>query len=85
MSNIYTCKLHKDFIEAFADSELELSPADYLYCDSEDELRDTIGDDLFEYMNIGDIDYDYSEENVCIPDEFIKEWKSLKENEASSM
>lgn len=84
MSNIYTCKLHKNFVEAYADSELELNPENYLYCDDEDELKDAIEDDLYDVMLTGDVEYDYSESEIDIPDEFIEEWKRLK-NEASSM
>lgn len=80
MSNIYTCKLHKNFVEAYADSELELNPENYLYCDDEDELRDAVEEDLYDVMNTGDVDYDYSESEMNIPDEFIIEWKKLKGN-----
>lgn len=80
MSNIYTCKLHKNFVEAYADSELELNPENYLYCDDEDELRDAVEEDLYDVMNTGDVDYDYSESEIDIPDEFIAEWKKLKGN-----
>ncbi len=85
MSNIYVCALQKTFVGAYADSELELSPSDYLYCDSEAELKEAVEDDLNEAMIIGYIDYDYSESEVNIPDEFIEEWKRLKKNEASSL
>lgn len=78
MSNIYTCKLHKDFVDAYADSELELNPENYLYCDDEDELRDAIEEDLYDVMITGDVEYDYSESKMDIPDEFIIEWKKLK-------
>ena len=85
MNNIYTCKLHKEFICAYIDTSLELSPSDYLYCDDEDELFDAISDDLHDIMFIGDVDWVDSDTDVYIPDEFITEWKHLKQNEASSM
>ena len=78
--NVYTCKLRKNFVEAYADSELELNPENYLYCDDEYELRDAIEDDLYDAMNTGDVEYDYSESEMDIPDEFIAEWKKLKGN-----
>lgn len=84
MSNIYTCKLHKNFIDAYVDSELELNPENYLYCDDEDELFDAISDDLHDIMFVGDVDWVDSDTDVYIPDEFITEWKRLKD-ETSSM
>ena len=85
MNNIYTCKLHKEFICAYMDTSLELSPSDYLYCETEDELLLAVEEDLHDAMNTGDVYWDDSESSVRIPDEFIEEWKRLKENEASSM
>lgn len=85
MNNIYTCKLHKEFICAYIDTSLELSPSDYLYCDNEDELLDAVSDDLHDVMYVGDVDWVDSCSDLDIPNEFIEEWKYLKENEASSM
>lgn len=85
MNNIYTCKLHREFICAYIDTSLELSPLDYLYCDNEDELFDAISDDLHDITFVGDVNWVDSNTDVYIPNEFITEWKRLKENEASSM
>lgn len=84
MSNIYTCKLHKEFICAYIDTSLELSPSDYLYCETEDELLLAVEQDLHDAMDTGDVCWDDSEGSTIISDGFINEWKHLK-NEASSM
>lgn len=85
MNNIYTCTLRRDFIKAYVNSELEISPRDYLYCYDEDDLKYAIQDDLCSIANIGELDYDYFESTIHIPDEFIEEWKYLKKNEATGM
>lgn len=85
MSEMYECSLIKRLIDSYVESELILDPEDYLYCEEEDELLLAVEMDLHDAMNTGDVQWDDSENNIKIPDEFIEEWKQLKKNEASSM
>lgn len=80
MSKIYTCTLHTDLYDAFAESLLELDPNDYLYCDSEEELRDCVSEDLINALYTGDVQWDDSDSDIFIPKEFIDEWELLKHN-----
>lgn len=82
MSEMYECHLTKRLIDSYVESELILDPEDYLYCETEDELRLMVELDLNDAMNTGNV---YWENSIRIPDEFIEEWKHLKENEAPSM
>ena len=77
MSN-YKCSLTEYIIRAWADTELDLDPKDYLYCENFEDLKDSVREDLadsldWDNMYIKETDSDYS-----IPDEFYKEWKKLK-------
>lgn len=85
MSEMYECHLTKRLIGSYVESELILDPEDYLYCETEDELRLMVELDLNDAMNIGNVYWEDSENNIEIPDEFIEEWKHLKKNEASGM
>lgn len=80
MSKIYTCIVEKDLYRAWVKSVLELSPQDYLFCEDESDLIETVKEDLRCSLNTGDVeykDYDYTFE---IPKEFVNEWKNLKLN-----
>lgn len=81
MSKIYTCKIEKLLFSAWVNSELELSPQDYLFCENEYDLRDTVADDLRCSINIGDVQYKDCDVLFEIPQEFIDEWKKLKQFE----
>lgn len=85
MSELYECSLLKRLIDSYVESELILDPEDYLYCETEDELRLMVELDLHDAMNTGNVYWEDSENSIRIPDEFIEEWKHLKKNEASSM
>ena len=78
MSKFYTCKIEKLLFSAWADSELELSPQDYLFCEDESDLVNTVKDDLICSLNIGDVKYNDYDIMFEIPREFIDEWKQLK-------
>lgn len=78
MSKLYTCKIEKLLFSAWADSELELSPQDYLFCEDESDLIETVKDDLICSLNIGDVKYKDCDIMFEIPREFIDEWKKLK-------
>jgi len=69
---------------------LDLKPKDYLYCDTEEELKRNVENDLrsskdFAYLDTDEIEeLDYA---LDIPDKFIKEWNILKaasENQESN-
>lgn len=60
----------------------ELDPADFLDCESLDELEDEVqascwgGEETdIETFDVGDYDHGYSD---SLPKEFINEWKQLK-------
>ena len=67
---------------------LDLHPRDYLDCETEEDLRMCIEDDI---MDSSTLDYSGSDDNnfldlepdvynLEIPDKFIAEWKILKAN-----
>ena len=70
-------------IEVHTSSTLDLEPKDYLYCETIEELRENIKDDLSDAEDF-DFDFDVPVDSEIldtileIPDEFIKEWKKLK-------
>lgn len=80
MSDLYECSLFKRLYGAYATSDISVSPEDYIDCETEEELRDCIESDLYNALYLGDIEWDTSETNITIPDEFINKWKSLKQN-----
>lgn len=76
----YICSKKEYIKNATVEVELELSPSDYLVCDDEDELREFIWEDLQESVDYGDVNVEDSEDYYLhIPEEFINEWKKLKE------
>lgn len=79
MSKFYTCKLEKLLFSACANIELELSPQDYLFCEDESDLIYTVEDDLRYALNTGDVQYNDCELTFEIPQDFIDEWKKLKQ------
>lgn len=78
MSKLYECSLFKRLVDAYIESELIISPEDYLYCETEAELSLEIQEDIQESMNTGDVSWDESENEVNIPEGFINEWRTLK-------
>ena len=78
MSKFHTCKVEKDLYVAWVESELELSPQDYLFCEDESDLIETIKEDLRCSLNIGNVRYKDCDFTFEIPQEFIDEWKKLK-------
>lgn len=64
---------------AYTDGERELFPSDYLYCDTERDLRDAIHDDLCDSSDLGAVILKEAELEFELPDEFIAEWKRLKQ------
>lgn len=83
MSELYGCTLFKKLFGAYVTSDLIISPEKYLDCETEEELRDCIESDLHDALYLGDIEWDTSETEITIPNEFIVNWKKLKENGAS--
>lgn len=70
----YECSKREDICDARAYVSLELNPADYLFCENEDDLRDTVEEDLQEAVSYGDIVvYDRCEMELIIPKGFIDE------------
>lgn len=80
MSNLYECSLFKRLYGAYVTSDISISPEDYIDCETEEELRDCIESDLYNELYLGDIEWDTSETDITIPDEFINKWKLLKQN-----
>lgn len=80
MSKFYTCKIEKLLFSAYAETALELSPQDYLFCEDESDLRYTVEDDLRYALNMGDVQYKDCDSTFEIPQDFIEEWKILKRN-----
>lgn len=76
---IYTCS-KKEYIEAIVNISLELSPSDYLYCINEQDLIDSVEEDLIAASNYGDVEKIFDSEYIefNIPKEFIEEWIKLK-------
>ena len=64
---------------AYTDEEREIFPSDYLDCDTERELRDAIYDDLCDSSDLGAVILNDAELEFELPDEFIAEWKRLKQ------
>lgn len=76
----YICSIKEYIKNVTAEIELELSPSDYLVCDDEDELREFIYEDLSEAIDYGDVNVsDFEDHIINIPEEFINEWRKLKE------
>ena len=65
--------------DAYTDEERELFPSDYLDCDTEEELGDAIYDDLYGSSDLGEVILNEAELEFELPDEFIAEWKRLKQ------
>lgn len=77
---IYKCSKREDICDARVYVSLELDPSNYLFCEDEDDLRNTIMEDLEEAVDYGDIIvYDRSDQELIIPQKFIEEWLKLKE------
>lgn len=75
---IYTCS-KKEYIEAIVNISLELSPSDYLYCINEQDLIDSVEEDLIAASNYSDVEiFDSEHIEFNIPKEFINEWRKLK-------
>ena len=64
---------------AHTDEERELFPSDYLDCDTERDLKDAIHDDLCDSSDLGAVILNEAELEFELPDEFIAEWKRLKQ------
>lgn len=64
---------------AYTDEEKELFPSDYLDCDTERDLKDAIHDDLCDSSDLGAVILNDAELEFELPDEFIAEWKRLKQ------
>ena len=77
-------------IRVYLNSTLELKPKDYLYCDTEEELKRNVENDLRSSKDFAYLDTDEIKEldhALDIPDKFIKEWNILKaasENQESN-
>ena len=65
--------------DAYTDEERELFPSDYLNCDTERDLKDAIHDDLCDSSDLGAVILNDAELEFELPDEFIAEWKRLKQ------
>lgn len=77
---VHICKLKRELYFASVEAELELSPEDYLYCEDESDLKETVKDDLKCAVDIGNVEYQGCNTDFEIPKEFIDEWKKLKQN-----
>ena len=64
---------------AYTDEERDLFPSDYLDCDTERDLKDAIHDDLCDSSDLGAVILNDAELEFELPDEFIAEWKRLKQ------
>ena len=64
---------------AYTDEERELFPSDYLDCDTERDLKDAIHDDLCDSSDLGAVILNDAELEFELPDEFIAEWKRLRQ------
>lgn len=81
---IYKCSKREDICDARVYVSLELDPSNYLFCENEDDLEESVMEDLEEALDYGDIIvYDRSDQELIIPQKFIEEWLKLKENEAN--
>ena len=72
----YICNFTTNILYGWASIECELDPKKYLYCEDEDEMIDCVTEDLAESIDYGDINVKDSDSDI--PEEFIKEWKKLK-------
>lgn len=81
---VYKCSKREDICDARVYVSLELDPSNYLFCENEDDLEESVMEDLEEALDYGDIIvYDKSDQELIIPQKFIEEWLKLKENEAN--
>ena len=74
----FLCSLAQ-YISGKIDGAYELDPKDFLSCKNEDELQDAVRETIFDRilprnLVIGDV----LDEELKIPNEFIKMWKALK-------
>ena len=74
----YWISYTKYITRARVNVDFSLSPKDFLECEDEDELKDMVKEHIWDNVEYGDVEVDDSESEFDIPDEFIKEWKSLK-------
>lgn len=76
----YTC-YYDEWNEIKDQYRMTLDPKEFLDCSDEEELNAAIRETMYDY---GPIDTAYLEcydSDLTIPNEFIEEWKQLKEKE----
>lgn len=57
---------------------IELNPSDYLDCNDECDLNDSVYDEIRDSFSVGDLEIDQAEMDFSLPKEFVDEWKKLK-------
>lgn len=58
---------------------MDFDPKDFICCDTISEVKDSIIDNLYGEINLGDLNlHDWYYEDFDLPDSFIKEWEELK-------
>lgn len=60
--------------------EIDLDPKDFIYCDDEDDLWENVKEMVETSEPVRERIYDYDSE-FQLPEEFINEWRELKNNE----
>lgn len=52
--------------------------SDYLDCNDECDLNDSVYDEIRDSFSVGDLEIDQAEMDFSLPKEFVDEWKKLK-------
>lgn len=77
MSN-YKVPYRYDVHWGYINESIELNPRDYLDCNDECDLNDSVYDDIWDSFSVGDLEIDQAEMDFSLPKEFIDEWRRLK-------
>lgn len=54
-----------------------INPSDYLDCNDECDLNDSVYDEIRDSFSVGDLEIDQAEMDFNLPKEFVDEWKRL--------
>lgn len=77
---IFKAPFQYNVFRGYIESEIDLDPSNFLEYSDEGKLKDAVLDDIYDRMNLGDIEVDQSEMEFELPQEFVNEWKALVED-----
>lgn len=77
MSN-YKIPYRYDVHWGYIHDNIELNPSDYLDCNDECDLNDSVYDEIGDSFSVGDLEIGQAEMDFSLPKEFVDEWKRLK-------